>query len=122
MIKKPVEWPAKETIDNNRASIKTALKNLQTACKNNEAKQAKKALIHWGYLLHHTKEIDHISLYCDASLKTEIQQLNKALYGKEKTNWDGASLAVLAQQHTHQWQEKNQQKTDDELETLHPLS
>ncbi len=122
LIKKPVERPAKETTDNNRDSIKAALKSLQTACKNNEAKQAKKALIHWGYLLHHTKEIDHISLYCDASLKTEIQQLNKALYAKEKTNWDGASLAVLAQQHTHQWQEKDQQKTDDELETLHPLS
>jgi len=59
---------------------KTAINNLKKACHNNNAQEAKKALLVLG-----KTEIE-------PALQTEIEKLNKILYGNTGENWQGIEL------------------------------
>jgi len=120
MIKKGALKAASSHSENEEhTSIKKAIKSLQTTCNTNDPKQAKKALISWGYLQYNTKELDHISIYCEEDLQEEIKHLNQCLYSKNEGNWDGAKLASLVVEHSQQLQEKEIKA--GELEPLHRL-
>lgn len=110
-----------DVTENDHASMKKAMKSLHAACHANDPKQAKKALISWGYLLHNTRELDHISIYCSLPLQAEIKRLNQCIYSQGDSYWDGAELTLLVDEHTHQMQEKEKHKKKDELEPLHRL-
>jgi hypothetical protein len=72
---------SQKTPNQTEADKKTALKKLKEACKTNNAAEAKKALLAWGKI----SEIE-------PALQTEIEKLNKFLYGNTRENWQGIDL------------------------------
>jgi hypothetical protein len=82
-------WTMKAKTKNNKSlseseveesDKKTAINNLKKACYNNNAQEAKKALLAWG-----KAEIE-------PALQTEIEKLNQFLYSKNRENWQGIDL------------------------------
>lgn len=84
----------KPVIENNDSeiSLKECIKNLKSACTNNNAVAAKDALLEWGRQKFNVANLGAIAVFCDARLRDEILHLNHALYGKEIGEWHGKKL------------------------------
>jgi len=64
------------------------LKTLKKACHNNNAQEAKDALLVWAK----AHSLGEISWHCAEPLQAEIQRLNQFLYSNSGENWQGAHL------------------------------
>jgi hypothetical protein len=84
----------KTVIENNEADVnlKGCVKTLKNACRNNDAVSAKNALLDWGRQKFNSNNLGTIAVFCDARLRDEIILLNKVLYGKELSQWQGKKL------------------------------
>jgi hypothetical protein len=91
-------------------------KDLKKACANNDASAAKKALLAWGRQKLDANSLGEIAAFCDARLRDEILVLNKALYSREATPWQGKKLyqAFTENKAREQW-------IKAEREALEPL-
>ena len=85
------EKPAKTT--NN--SKKQFEKQIKQACNNNNAAQAKQALLDWAAYIwpeHKPVSLGSIVKQVDKEFSKQLQVLNQSLYSKEQNSWDGAML------------------------------
>ncbi len=118
LVVKRFKTAAEATIANNDdLPLKTLIKQLQKACKANNAKQAKLLLSQWQQLL--LSETNLAGNNVSQQLSDEIQRLNQSLYAKQAIPWQGERLAELVLEHMRQLDE--QQKKPEALEPLHRL-
>ncbi len=73
-------------------SLTACVKNLKTACANNDANAAKIALLEWGKWQFNEISLGAIAPHCEARLRDEILNLNASLYAKESQIWQGKEL------------------------------
>jgi hypothetical protein len=105
--KKPQAKPEKQE------NTTTALKKLKQACKDNNAQQAKQAILIWAK----ANSLAEISQHCAEPLKAEIQGLNTFLYGKTGEEWQGIKLWNMFNKH----QPKKLKKKHSDEDGLEPL-
>ena len=98
--------------------LKEIIKELKTACTDNNPQAAQQALLKWATSRYNITNLVELSNYCGAGMHAELTKLNHALYAKDKLAWDGAGLlqAVMAKQ-TKQSTSKN---VDEPLVPLYP--
>jgi BatD DUF11 like domain len=118
--------PQKRGSDENEAqrlitetSLKESIKNLRQACAQNDAQAAKNALLEWGKQKFNVNNIGAIATYCDARLRDEMLNLNKALYSKENGEWTGKKLMQAFTE--NKAREKIASNDEAILEPLHRL-
>jgi len=109
----------KAIVVNEDLPLKTVIKQLETACKANDAVNAKLALTQWLSLQYPGLNLDSIMALCGRELQDEIHGLNQYLYSEEAGHWNGSHLAELVRVHL-------QEKADaagkgNALEPLHRL-
>ncbi len=73
-------------------SLKVCVKNLKSACMNDDSQAAKTALLDWGKLQFNEISLGAIALHCEARLRDEILRLNTTIYSKTAEPWQGKEL------------------------------
>jgi hypothetical protein len=73
-------------------SLKNAVKELKTACMNNDATAAKIALLQWGLIQFNATNLGVIAAHSEARLRDEIIELNTVLYSQHQLSWQGKKL------------------------------
>ncbi len=108
----------KSTMENTPIKLKESIKELNTACADNNPQAAHKALIKWVTASYNITNLVELNTDCDDGFQAELTKLNHALYGKDKSAWDGSGLlqAVMAKQ-TKPSSSKN---VDEPLLPLYP--
>jgi len=94
------------------------LNDLKKACTDNNAQSAQQELIKWGLVNFNATTLAELNRHCNATLQYEIKQLNKALYAKETSIWDGSNMyqAVAA----NQAMTEASKNTNEPLKPLYP--
>jgi len=108
--------PPKHNVVNNSKNL---LQQLQSACKNKDARQAKQTLTAWVKHNYSITTLTEFTQHCDATLQHEIEQLNQCLYAKTPTPWNGESLFNAVT--NHQVTQARSDEKQDPLESLHLL-
>lgn len=72
--------------------LRDIVKQLRTACADNDAAAAQKALLAWGSLQFNANTLGAIANQCEARLRDEIILLNQTLYGRGAQTWQGKHL------------------------------
>ncbi|MFT7414174.1 MAG: hypothetical protein ACI9FO_000832, partial [Methylophagaceae bacterium] len=99
---KPLE-KIKSKTENTPIKLKEIIKDLKTACTENNPRAAQQALIQWASVSYNITILAKLNTYCDTDMQAELAKLNLALYAKEKSAWDGAGLLqVVIAKHTKQ--------------------
>lgn len=108
----------KSTGQNTPIKLKESIKELKTACADNNPQAAHQALIKWVTASYNITNLVELNTDGDDDFQAELTKLNHALYAKDKLTWDGSGLlqAVMAKQ-TKQSSSKN---ADDPLVPLYP--
>jgi len=107
----------------NAETIKKISRQLNKACRSNDAATVKECLLRWGRMMWTAPlpaSIGEIGLRCSEPLSQEITNLNNALYGRNRENWDGESLWQAFVQEQKILESKVVEKTG-ELEPLYRL-
>jgi len=115
MAKKPNNQAVSQEKEEKETDKRIAVKKLKQACKNNNAQEAKDALLAWAKL----NSLGAISLHCAEPLQAEIQGLNKFLYGNTVENWSGSNLWQAFKAHKPGKARKNRGVDMDGLEPLY---
>ncbi len=79
----------------NRPSEKIAVKKIREGCFNHDPQGAKEGLLEWARICwaeNAPGSLGEISRRCEEPLAEEIRNLNQALYGQNKEDWQGAGL------------------------------
>ena len=74
---------------------KKVIRHLETACNNNDAEQAKQALLLWAQTQwpeRATHNLTAIAEQTDNELAGQIQELNRILYKDQRLSWEGQKL------------------------------
>jgi hypothetical protein len=95
-------------------NTRTELKKLKQACKNNNAQQAKQAILIWAK----ANSLGEFSRHCAEPLQAEILELNTFLYGKTGEEWQGMKLWNMFNAHQPK-KLKQKQSNEDGLEPLY---
>jgi len=111
--------PEMEKPNNEGLPLKAVIKQLEAACKVNDAASAKLALTQWIGLQHPGLSLESVQELCGQELQLEIQQLNQHLYSKQAESWKGSRLAQLVREHSRNITDKAAK--DAALEPLHRL-
>ncbi len=108
----------KPTGQNTPIKLKESIKELKTACADNNPQAAHQALIKWVTASYNITNLVELNTDGDDDFQAELTKLNHALYAKDKLAWDGSGLlqAVMAKQ-TKQSSSKN---ADEPLVPLYP--
>ncbi|MCP4386931.1 MAG: protein BatD [Gammaproteobacteria bacterium] len=95
-------------------SIRQARAGLRRACNENNAVDARTALLPWGQALLAPREVNNLHQLRAAfgsEFAQQVEDLNLSLYARSRQNWQGAGLLQLCQQlerrYTHGEHEKN---------------
>jgi len=119
VVKRLKARPAKVVDVNEAMPLKTVIKQLEAACKANDAVNAKLALTQWLNLQYPGLNLDSIMALCGRELQDEILGLNQYLYSQEEGRWSGAHLAELVR--THLQERAAVDGKSSALEPLHRL-
>lgn len=94
LTKRPADEPLQKDhhADNHETNLQAIADKLKKACNKNDAVVAKDSLVEWGRHKFNVSNLGAIAAFCDARLRDEILHLNRILYGKEKTQWQGKKL------------------------------
>jgi hypothetical protein len=108
----------KSTMENTPVKLKEIIKELKTACAENNPQAAQQALIKWATVSYNITNLVELSTACDADFQAELTKLNHALYAKDKLAWDGSGLlqAVMAKQ----TKQSSPKSVDEPLVPLYP--
>jgi hypothetical protein len=108
----------KSTMENTPVKLKEIIKELKTACAENNPQAAQQALIKWATVSYNITNLVELSSACDADFQAELTKLNHALYAKDKLAWDGSGLlqAVMAKQ----TKQSSPKSVDEPLVPLYP--
>lgn len=103
----------KERIAVVEPSKRQALKQIERACNNNDAQQAKTAILEWAKRMwpkERINNLDSVKAYGNAELASMLDELNNFLYGKKQQVWDGKAFLVCFQAQTFQVDKKVSEK------------
>lgn len=103
-----------------KTSVQQYIKKIQQACKSNDPKTTKQALIEWANSLWPEKRINNIDAikeYSDEDFKSKINDLNNCLYGKASSAWDG--MAFLKSFESQSFERQRSKATPGKLEPLY---
>jgi hypothetical protein len=108
----------KSTMENTPVKLKEIIKELKTACAENNPQAAQQALIKWATVSYNITNLVELSTACDADFQAELTKLNHALYAKDKLAWNGSGLlqAVMAKQ----TKQSSPKSVDEPLVPLYP--
>lgn len=90
-----------------------ALKQIERACNNNDAQQAKTAILEWArgvWPKERINSLDAVKPYGNTELASMLDELNNFLYGKKQQAWDGKAFLVCFQAQTFQVDKKVSEK------------
>jgi hypothetical protein len=82
----------KERISVVESSKRQSLKQIESACNNNDAQQAKTAILEWARKMwpdERINNLDSVKAYCDDELGIMLDELNRQLYSKQQDVWNG---------------------------------
>lgn len=82
----------KERISVVESSKRQSLKQIESACNNNDAQQAKTAILEWARKMwpdERINNLDSVKAYCDDELGIMLDELNRQLYSKQQDIWNG---------------------------------
>lgn len=99
-----------------------SLKQIKLACSNNNAIDAKNAVIEWGRLMWPNEKINNINSikpYCNQELRLKLDELNHYLYGKQQQIWDGKAFLTCFESQV--FDKKADTKEKGELEPLYKV-
>lgn len=96
--KRPRLEPAETAREKNEEAV-SFIKSLKKACAGNDALAAKNALIGWGMREYKAASLGAVASCCEARLRDEILELNRALYSKEAGPWQGKKLFQAFSEH-----------------------
>lgn len=107
--------------DTKPARTRQAMTALRAACQENDAQQARKALLEWA--ASQWGDVKYVGLETLASktgapLAQDIERLNQLLYGNAETHWEGQTLWANFQRYLQQGTKVNITKNPD-LEPLY---
>lgn len=88
---------ASDTKEEENISERKQLKKITQACKNNDPKQTKQALLDWTNSHWPEKTINNLNAlkqYSDENFRIKLDELNNCLYGNSASQWDGASFLI----------------------------
>ncbi len=91
-----------QTKQQTKTNKRMTLKTLKQACKNNNASEAKQAILIWAKEHWQTgalNSLGEISRHCAEPLQIEIQRLNQFLYGETREKWQGMKLWNMFKQY-----------------------
>ena len=104
-------------------SARTALQQLQTACQQNDARAARKALLAWASGSDQTTaSLELLAQNAPDILQNEIVLLDQIVYGNLSQTWQGQPLWEAVQAYLKRTPGKKNRKPDFELEPLHRVS
>jgi hypothetical protein len=108
----------KSTMENTPVKLKEIIKELKTACAENNAQAAHQALIKWVTASYNITNLFELNTDGDDDFQAELTKLNHALYAKEKLAWDGSGLlqTVMAKQ----TKQSSSKTADEPLLPLYP--
>lgn len=92
----------KEKTDKVSQSISQCLKQLKTACENNNAQEAKKALLKWAKFVYPDSQpnnLSDIAKHISEPLQQDIMELNAYLYSPQTTEWQCNNLYQKCKEH-----------------------
>jgi len=98
------------------------LKQVKTACAQNNAQLAKNALLEWGHQQwprNPPTSLGHIAQRVNGTLATELQNLNHVLYQSGDSGWNGSALWQSTKEFTEQV--KLQQQSHAQAKLIKPL-
>ncbi|MEM9256882.1 MAG: BatD family protein [Pseudomonadota bacterium] len=82
-------------------SQKIALKTLLSACRDNDATQARRRLIHWARSYSNNPSLSTLeqvaALFSDKTLTESMFELDRALYQASNSSWSGRDLAACVE-------------------------
>lgn len=96
--RRPRLKPAEIAREKNEEAV-VLIKSLKKACAGNDALAAKNALIGWGMREYKAASLGAVASCCEARLRDEILELNRALYSKEAGPWQGKKLLQAFSEH-----------------------
>ena len=100
-------------------NLKQSIQQLKKACAENNALDAKNALLAWGKLQYGVHNLNAIAERADARLQQEVLRLNQVLYGKTANIWQGKTLFQAFAE--HKTKANLTQLKKQSLEPLHRL-
>jgi BatD DUF11 like domain len=103
------------------ASVRRAIRAVKKACRSQEPIMAKNALIAWGGLRWpHAppKNLTALAALCIGDLGTEIQNLNRLLYSRDRAAWNGAACWKAFSHFTGQGTDSKEKTSKVDLEPL----
>lgn len=107
-------------VDNSKElSIKQTIKTLKQACAENNAVEAKNALLAWGKLIYGSETLAAVAPHCEARLRDEILHLNEYLYANNAEPWQGKKLFQTFTE--NKARKKVAKQADDALEPLYKV-
>jgi len=113
--------PKKEKRNDTTTSIKTCLKNIKSACEQNNAQATKKALLVWAKLIFTESQpnnLSDIANYVDEPLKKKINNLNAYLYSPGVSEWSCDNIYEHCKNFNHSNSTTN---AESNAATLEPL-
>ncbi len=111
----------KEKQNNNEQSIKRCLKNLKSACEENNAEETKKALLAWAKVIFAESQplnLTEISRHVDKPLQQSISKLNQHLYSAADSEWTCGDIYYLCKNFKPVQTEKTKKSNSAELEAF----
>lgn len=108
----------KSTMENNAIKLKEIIKELKTACADNNPQAAQRALIKWATVSYNITNLVELNAACDANFQAELTKLNHALYAKDKLAWDGSRLLQVVM--AKQTEQSSPKSVDEPLVPLYP--
>ena len=102
--------------------FRQAKRRLKQACKNNNAQEAREALLSWATCIDASRQfirLSQIAAYFGEPLKETINTLNRCLYSQNAMDWKGQDLWEACESITPS---VNKSKTSDMNNRLQPLN
>lgn len=112
--------PAKKKaeIKDTSPNLKKIIKELKTACTDNNPQVAQQALIKWATFSYNITSLAELNTYCGTGMQVELTKLTQALYAKDKLAWDGSGLLEVVM--AKQTKKSSTTKINDPLVPLYP--
>lgn len=119
LFKRKDKTAVDQTNTKQKESARQYLKQIQQACRNNEADKVKQALLQWASS-HWPEEsissLNAIKEYSDDAFKIKLDELNQCLYGNNASQWDGKSFLSV-----FEGQSFKKKKINEKVGRLEPL-
>lgn len=106
------------TMEDTPIKLKKILRELKTACADNNPQAAQQALIKWATVSYNITNLVELNTHFDADFQAELSKLSQALYAKDKQAWDGSGLLKMVM--AKQSKQSSSNNAEEPLVPLYP--